>query len=68
LVETDMSVNFHTGMIPTEIGSLNRLEILSLDTNLLSGPLPTEIGNLVALRTSSVVIVAVVYACDYVPF
>ncbi|GEM_PF-1581186 len=38
-----------TGMIPTEIGSLNFLRVLILDNNLLTGQLPSSIGNLTNL-------------------
>ena len=38
------------GPIPTEIGNLTELTILSLSTNSLTGPIPTEIGNLTKLE------------------
>ncbi|KAH1048299.1 hypothetical protein J1N35_039083 [Gossypium stocksii] len=38
--------NFFTGPLPTFIGNLSRLGLLSVAHNSLSGPIPKEIGNL----------------------
>jgi hypothetical protein len=45
----ELNNNGFTGAIPTQIGLLTQLTILSLNGNELSGEIPSEIGNLVAL-------------------
>ena len=42
----DFSENLFTGSIPAEIGSLNYLWGLALDSNQFSGTIPIEIGEL----------------------
>ncbi len=39
-----------TGQIPPELGALDQLTVLSLDTNRLRGPIPPELGNLQQLK------------------
>ena len=38
------------GTIPSELGQLDELEVISLSLNKLSGTIPSEIGNLVKLE------------------
>jgi hypothetical protein len=40
----DLGHNHFTGVVPSEVGSLRRLEYLSLDNNDFRGRLPREIG------------------------
>ena len=49
-VELDLGGNQLTGMIPSELGDLSRLEWLSLTRNQLSGPIPPELGKLSKLE------------------
>jgi Leucine-rich repeat (LRR) protein len=44
--EIDLWSNSLTGSIPTELGNLSNLTILSLSSNDLTGTIPTELGNL----------------------
>ena len=45
-----LNVNWLSGSLPSELGSLPRLERLHLSRNHLSGPIPPELGNLSKLR------------------
>lgn len=44
--EVWLDLNFLSGTIPTEIGTLTTLGGILLDSNSLQGTIPTEIGNL----------------------
>ena len=46
-----MNWNQLTGPIPSSLGNLANLEILSLADNSLGGPIPSQLGNLAALET-----------------
>ena len=48
-----MPHNALTGPIPSELGNLDRLEILSLGLNQLTGSIPPEIGQMAAMRRFS---------------
>ena len=50
VVELDISAEGLTGTIPSELGSLANLVLLSLWGNHLTGEIPTELGNLSNLR------------------
>ena len=50
VVSIELLRNNLTGAIPSELGSLSGLEILSLDGNALTGPIPPELGSLSSLR------------------
>ena len=50
VVELDISSEGLTGTIPSELGSLSNLVVLSLGGNQLTGEIPTELGNLANLR------------------
>ena len=45
-----LSNNQLTGTIPTELGNLTNLQVLSLDINQLTGTIPAQLGNLAELR------------------
>ena len=46
LLHLDLSVNKLTGTIPTNIGTLSKLQYLDLSTNSLNGSLPLSLANL----------------------
>ena len=48
--ELSLSKNNLNGIIPVEIGNLQRLRLLILDLNSLTGSIPAEIGNLQQLQ------------------
>jgi len=50
VVEVELVGGGLEGTLPTEIGNLAALEVLSVAENMLTGTLPTEIGNLSALH------------------
>ncbi|KAL3753094.1 hypothetical protein ACJRO7_000486 [Eucalyptus globulus] len=49
LVSLQLQNNFLSGQIPTEIGSLTKLNYLFMYNNSLSGTIPPEVGNLTSL-------------------
>lgn len=49
LYDLQLQGNSLTGTIPTELGQLERLQVLRLDTNSLTGNIPAEIGSITTL-------------------
>ncbi|KAM3681706.1 hypothetical protein ACB094_12G017500 [Castanea mollissima] len=54
LLHLDLSVNKLTGTIPTNIGTLSKLQFLDLSTNSLNGSLPLSLANLTQVYELSV--------------
>jgi hypothetical protein len=50
LVDLDLSYNFFSGSLPTNIGGLIGLQSFSADGNQFSGSLPSEVGQMIDLR------------------
>ncbi len=50
VTELHLTNNQLTGSIPSELGSLDSLQVLSLSANQLSGSIPSKLGNLTSLR------------------
>jgi len=50
LKELNVAKNSFTGELPTELGSLFKLESIQLETNEFKGPIPSELGELSKLK------------------
>ena len=51
VAEINLSRNYLTGDIPTTIGGLTNLQLLSLENNRLQGPIPESFGELTSLES-----------------
>ncbi|XP_030956599.1 probable LRR receptor-like serine/threonine-protein kinase At3g47570 isoform X1 [Quercus lobata] len=49
LISLDLSFNYFTGIVPTNFGKFQKMQLLDLRRNRLSGEIPTIIGNLTRL-------------------
>src|SRR4051812_13246054 len=51
ITQIALPTNNLIGSLPSSIGTLTKLKVLSLGSNQLSGTIPNEIGNLTSLQT-----------------